>query len=468
MTAYSPFDRDLKDLEARHLEALRQTAEGWYIEYKREVPNAASIAKSISAFANTYGGWVFYGVEEKSGEDEVAGAFPGVPRSDVDASLQRIRQAIAGHLNPSPHFDVKALWGPCDDIGLLADRAVICIQVPWGPNAPHVHKSGQIYRRVAAGSEPKPENDRFVLDQLFRRADDLREQYRDWVNDDPELSTGEKERPYIRLMLTADLWRDRGAWSYVEVNEVREIMQQTQGIFGGISFDTVYTTNVGFVGRQVRNNNPFDFGLTWSLRGATSISDIVIPLHFYTPDQVSALPDAMDGYEHIDRFAGLLQRSGHASPRVVDLNHLFLVLLCIVEIQRRLLTRAGWTQSYFAKARLLNVWRTIPFLDVAPVLDLFEQHGIPMGLANTVTSPSGSTPESFAEIDPFAQHELEPTKVLLQAVLLFLPIARAYGIPQWIEYGPGETAAMYYEQLIQAGNRATEAQRRRLERARRI
>lgn len=179
MTAYSPFGKELKDLEAANLLALRQAAEGWYIEYKREVPNAASIAKSISAFANTYGGWVFYNVKEKSKEDAVAGAFPGVPRADVDASLQRIRQAVAGQVNPSPHFDMKVLWGPCAEIGLAADHAVICVQVAWSPAAPHVHKSGQIYRRVADGSEPRPEGDRFVLDQLFRRADDVRKQYRE-------------------------------------------------------------------------------------------------------------------------------------------------------------------------------------------------------------------------------------------------------------------------------------------------
>ncbi len=112
MVAYSPFDKDLKDLEAESLSILRQVSEGWYIEYKREVPNATSIAKSISAFANTYGGWLFFGVVERSKEDTVAGEFPGIAGVQIDASLQRIRQAAASHVNPAPHFDCKVLWGP--------------------------------------------------------------------------------------------------------------------------------------------------------------------------------------------------------------------------------------------------------------------------------------------------------------------------------------------------------------------
>ncbi len=36
------------------------------MEYKRQEVNARSLAKSLSAFANTYGGWLFLGVEEQS------------------------------------------------------------------------------------------------------------------------------------------------------------------------------------------------------------------------------------------------------------------------------------------------------------------------------------------------------------------------------------------------------------------
>src|SRR5580700_5309520 len=110
MPVYSPFQKEIKDLGVEDLSVLRDIAEGWYVEYKREIPNAASIAKSVSAFANTYGGWLFYGVEQQSTGHPVAASFPGIARIEVDGALQRIRQAVADHMNPTTHFDIRIVW----------------------------------------------------------------------------------------------------------------------------------------------------------------------------------------------------------------------------------------------------------------------------------------------------------------------------------------------------------------------
>jgi predicted HTH transcriptional regulator len=165
---YNPFDKTFDDVAPEDLAILSAVAEGWYVEYKQEVPNASAIAKSVTAFANTYGGWLFYGIAEKSKDDPVAGTYPGIAGEDADGVLQRIRQAVANHAQPSPFFRVKSLAGPVDSIGLPEGRCVIVGQVPWGPEAPYLHKDGRIYRRVGDGSEPKPENDRFILEHIRR------------------------------------------------------------------------------------------------------------------------------------------------------------------------------------------------------------------------------------------------------------------------------------------------------------
>ena len=46
------------------------------MEYKSEAVPARALAKSLSAFANTYGGWLFVGVREESKDNAVAGSFP--------------------------------------------------------------------------------------------------------------------------------------------------------------------------------------------------------------------------------------------------------------------------------------------------------------------------------------------------------------------------------------------------------
>src|SRR5687767_3388475 len=101
---YSPFSKPLDELTDGNHTALRTVHEGWYVEYKETVPNPHSIAKSVSAFANTSGGFVFYGIKEKSKQDNVAGEFTGVPIVEWEAMRERIRQAICAHSSPEPYF----------------------------------------------------------------------------------------------------------------------------------------------------------------------------------------------------------------------------------------------------------------------------------------------------------------------------------------------------------------------------
>ena len=72
---YSLFAKPLADLNVADLSVLRYVPEGWYVEYKREVPSPKPLAKAVAAFANTYGGWLFLGIEESSEEPATAGAF---------------------------------------------------------------------------------------------------------------------------------------------------------------------------------------------------------------------------------------------------------------------------------------------------------------------------------------------------------------------------------------------------------
>lgn len=64
---FTPFIRGLDEVDATDAPALRNAAEGWHLDYKRDVPDTKSAAKSISSFANTYGGWVIYGVDAPAG-----------------------------------------------------------------------------------------------------------------------------------------------------------------------------------------------------------------------------------------------------------------------------------------------------------------------------------------------------------------------------------------------------------------
>lgn len=427
MAFYSPFDKELSRLEGEDLVALKNATEGWYIEYKREVPDASSVAKSISAFANTYGGWLFYGIVEESKENSVAGSFPGIPRSQVDAVLQRIRLAVAEQVQPSPHFDTKVIWGPCSQIDLEPDFAIICIQIPWSPNTPHVHKTGRIYRRISDGSEPKPECDRFILDRLWQRSEPICTSYKEWINRDPEFLKIERERPYIRLLITPDLWDEKDIYIGDDESAIRSVFQAATGVVTGIPFDTVYTYSNGYIARQLAGNDPQHLGLTWRLR-SNLVSDIYIPLTYYNDGAISGLLYDLYKYENAEKFIKILNRFGYESVRVMDLNYLFNIMSGIVDKLEALFGVANCNGEFYAKFKLLNVSRYTPFVDVTSILDKFERHGPPMCLDSIVIAPDGMHPNTFTRVS--YQNKMDDARfdILIKAFILFMPIAKSFGV----------------------------------------
>src|SRR5665647_3297531 len=88
---YSPFSRRWDELDATDVEQLRRAAEGWHVEYKSEVPKAEAAGKSLSAFANSYGGWIFYGVDAPSGA-LLPTAFPGIADDAVPRVLEMLQK----------------------------------------------------------------------------------------------------------------------------------------------------------------------------------------------------------------------------------------------------------------------------------------------------------------------------------------------------------------------------------------
>ena len=99
---FNPFDKGFKDVGESDLDILRSVSEGWHIEYKRGNQNGKQIAKSISSFANSYGGIYFLGVD--ANEENFAENFPG-----VDDSPDRIRDSISNNLQPFPYFDTYSI-----------------------------------------------------------------------------------------------------------------------------------------------------------------------------------------------------------------------------------------------------------------------------------------------------------------------------------------------------------------------
>lgn len=456
MNYYNPFDVPFSLITTESLKTLCDVSEGWYVEYKEKVPNPSSIAKSISAFANTYGGWLFYGIKEKSKDEPVASEFFGFDRSEIDGYLNRIRQSVNSHVIPAPHFDMKVLWGPLDQTSLGLEQAIICIWIPWSPKAPHVHRSGIIYRRVSEASEPFAENDRFILDELFKRSDSIISEYKRWVETDPDFTEEEKKHPYLRLLISADLWNQRDVWLGLSINDVRKIFNPDD-VKITMPFDSIHTTSSGFVARQLKNNDPSTFTATWYLNKNLK-SEILIPISYYSCDDPLNILDDLKGYAFINEFVDILKKYKFKSINILDINLLLLSILGIIEINKEILKAAKWNLPYYIKIKILNGNRHIPFLDIKQVITFYEKSGIPVLLKTSMSSDYKSHPDSFIELKP--DTDTETTYPSNNSLLIFFYIISALGI-SILEDNIDEQGAIgkLISDTLSAANRAIEAQR---------
>jgi len=123
--------------------------EGIRLDYKEDFPR--DLAKTISAFANTYGGLILIGVEET---DRSTPKLPikGIP---LERGLEERITAIALRgIYPPVSPEIKVCEFSSEDAP-APDRAVIAIRVQESPDAPHaIENKKKVYIRVERQNEP--------------------------------------------------------------------------------------------------------------------------------------------------------------------------------------------------------------------------------------------------------------------------------------------------------------------------
>ena len=192
---FTPFDKALNDIVGEDLAVLRTVHEGWYVDYKSAMISPNKLAKSLSSFANQFGGWVFIGVMEDRIE-HVAESYPGLPNSDIPSALESIKNASKDLLNPDVYYTFRVFQGPIESIDLPTGRSIIVLYIPEGPDCPYIHTDGRIYRRIADSSDPKPETDQSRLNLLTERGNQSRSYLTEQVTFEPAISKGEEKQMF--------------------------------------------------------------------------------------------------------------------------------------------------------------------------------------------------------------------------------------------------------------------------------
>jgi hypothetical protein len=132
-----------------------QATESLSVEFKRDMPHATpsdrrEIAKDISAMANSAGGWIVYGVDEKSvGPQNTKVAAALTPLAGPPDAAHWVDDVVAGLVTPRPRFRVREI--PSSTTGVF----VVAQVLPSGDDLHMVHE--RYYRRTEQGARPMNE-----------------------------------------------------------------------------------------------------------------------------------------------------------------------------------------------------------------------------------------------------------------------------------------------------------------------
>lgn len=459
---FDPFHKPLAKLTASDLARLREVAEGWYIEYKQKCTNALTAAKSLSAFANSSGGWLFYGIAEHP-KEKTAEQFIGIPTEDVPQVENWLQQAASGSVSPTPYYEHLVINGPAPEIDLPSDKSIVVVRIPQGNETPYIHGSGRIYRRIGNASDPIHETDRHSLDLLWQRSQNRREQFANFINRECELSQAEESASYITLFFFSDPWDSHGLQSSIDFKEFSNLMKDSSLKSGYIPFDNIFTSSDGLIARQVKNNDPFFRGFIWKVY-RNCVHEVTIPLSSVLIGDNQRLRQFMEGYEYASSFFEECVKSGLHNGWLVDLSHTYFILSSILLRLHRLLEMDGIGWPIFFKGRISGAWRTVPFLDLSHYAKFVQENGIPVVQEQVCLVPQGSDPDScFELVKPEIDESIKDVDDQMaiassvEACQILLSVARAFGLHPsalGLDFESNDGVSDYISEWIEMGERA--------------
>jgi len=429
-TNYTPFEKDLDALTESDLEKLieNKIAEGWYIEYKSRVPgeknefDRVKIAKSISSFANTKGGWIFWGID-------CADNFP-TQLSGIDTSTHRnfqdtLSQIIASNISPKPIYHFK-------EVSLASGSIIFVILVEESPLPPYITSQGVIYQRE--NNESKPIKDRYVIEKLNERAKDYINSIENFSQFDLGQTRGQTEsnQSFLELYLfpkpfnsfrlkkfhESQFFKDVATRFYQSVDFQFSTTEKMVPM--SLLFNSIYNTGHSLIIRALNDSNLIYKGTTAELFfngnlkftfAVNSFQTNNIPEHYQDSQIANYLLDKYTPFETVEEFSPF-PHLRHIEPNTVtrrkltdfashvefiDGFDLIMVITILLEKYKAVLQDNNFEMSadIGMRARVTNTWRKFVFFDNENYLEKIKLFNIPIIPKNEIEMPEFRNGNSF-------------------------------------------------------------------------
>ena len=375
MYAFNPFKKDLKEVQGKDLIILRDVSEGWYVEYKKQSLRVKDLSKHLCAFANQYGGFMFFGVVEKDDGSRKADSFPGLSSEDTSSLSIIVREAAIAHSSPPIYYEEHIIIGPCEDIELLDDKCILIIGIRQGNNPPYIHSSGKIYRRLADQSKPEAETDRHVLDLLWNKGNAFKKEINMFLRKTPKLPSAQSDSVWAFIHIIPDINYPSNERD-IKLEQFKKLTFQQQDVklepFAPMQ--SIFSKKHGFIARQVDNNDPglANLSLRWWHGGGARFD---IPVNNWTIEQFY---NNRMNYKYCADFCSEAFRQGFRNIRICDFSQLILGIVSLLNIYRHLRYETGDDRPAFATFELRNTFYKLPFVDSKKYIDRCSTNGIPV------------------------------------------------------------------------------------------
>lgn len=145
--------KEFEDISAEDIsKCIKDIEESFFFEFKDDRVSGGDLSKEISAFSNTYGGYIFIGISDNK---EILGCN--------EWNEERILNVIHDSITPLPIFNIKK-------VVFEQNKDIYLIQVCEGAEPPYITNKGKIYERISSASCVI--NDSVKLNNLYIRRKD--------------------------------------------------------------------------------------------------------------------------------------------------------------------------------------------------------------------------------------------------------------------------------------------------------
>lgn len=145
----TPLDINYADIESLKTNRIEESE---ILDYKEEIINENNLLKEITAFTNSRGGYIIFGVKESG-----RGGYPtDIEGIDDDLNLERLEQIILSNIYPR----IGIQFSQKIPVPNKSNKVILVIKIPEGQNRPYLEtRSSRYYKIYNFEAKPMDEHE---------------------------------------------------------------------------------------------------------------------------------------------------------------------------------------------------------------------------------------------------------------------------------------------------------------------